>query len=549
MALSSGIWVGGKYRIERELGEGGMGFVYEASHVKLGAKVAIKLLREEILRVPGVRERFFREASISARIVHARVARVTDVDEDPQLGPYMVMDLLRGENLGDVLDRGTRIDVSTVAALLDQVLDGLSAAHAQGVVHRDLKPENVFLVGGLAALDVRVIDFGIAKVKDAAGQALTAAGTLMGTAEYMAPEQVRSAAQVDARADLYSVGVMAYEMLSQVRPFEGLDPVRASLRSERGEWKKLDALRPDLSADSVSWVHCAMAASPAERFASADAMRVALKHLLKAPSPVYPPPAATQEPQHAEVNPRARTVLDASGGEKTTAQPQAVTRSEAPPAMSPQAPRSPHVAASPRVAMPPPARSTPAPQPVMPPAHVPAAPRGAGPRAQGSSKAPLVLLMLGGAALAGGGAFYLMNASAPAVPYMAPAPRTPAPLSSETVQNAPVQNSPNAPAPATAALPDLGSTGPAQPLAPSAHPGGVRSQNPRSDGGSGAVDAGVLLFPPINTVVPPIQLPPMPKTLEELQKAIPTIPGLPSFPVFPGTQEPKSSEQSEDPPK
>ncbi len=544
MALSSGIWVGGKYRIERALGEGGMGFVYEASHVKLGAKVAIKLLREEILRVPGVRERFFREASISARIVHSRVARVTDVDEDPQLGPYMVMDLLRGENLGDVLERGVRVDAPTVGALLDQVLDGLSAAHALDVVHRDLKPENVFLVGGLSALDVRVIDFGIAKVKDAAGQALTAAGTLMGTAEYMAPEQVRSAAQVDCRADLYSVGVMAYELLSQVRPFEGLDPMRASLRSERGEWKKLDVLRPDLSAEWVSWVHCAMAAAPADRFATADAMRSALKHLLRAAPSAPPPVAAAPHGIVEAVNPRARTVLDSSGAARTSAQqPQslspAMTYAAPPPDMRP------------RAAMPPPAQSVPAPQPVIPPAHVPAAPRDAAQEKQGGGKAPVILLLLGGAALAAGAAYDVLSSSDSASPYVPS--QAPQRAATANVQTAPVQTAPTSPgapivAPSVDSLPTLGAAGPAAPGAVGSVGGlGTRPVGRADGGGARVADAGAgSLFPPIHTVVPPIQLPPLPKTLEELQKAIPGLPALPGFPGFPEVM-PKPAE-SEDPP-
>ena len=507
MALSSGIWVGGKYRVERELGEGGMGFVYEATHVKLGAKVAIKLLREEILRVPGVRERFFREASVSARIVHPRVARVTDVDEDPQLGPYMVMDLLRGENLGDVLGRGERLDLPTISVLIEQTLDGLSAAHAIGVVHRDLKPENLYLAGGLAARDVRIIDFGIAKVKDAAGQALTAAGTLMGTAEYMAPEQVRSANTVDARADLYSVGVIAYELLSGVRPFEGLDPVRASLRAEKGDWTKLHVLRPDLSPGWIELVHTAMAASPHARYTSADAMKQALVALRQ--SQTSQPVAAGAQ----SVNPRAKTLIDTSGEEKTNVH---------------QA----HVPVQ-RAASPPPAYV-----PSIPVAPIPASPHAVR-QARGSSRGPVVMLLLGGALLvAAGVGVYLTNQSDGPAPFVAPSTPTVAPAAVPPAATPQAASSTASPEPPST-LPTVGNpTAPTPPIAPNAtRPGAAL---PKPDAGP-QVDSGANVAP-LNTLIPPIQLPTeLPQQLPDLQKLVPGMPAIPGFPAPTPTPTPSPS--------
>ena len=188
----------------------------------LGTRVAIKVLHPELARRTGLVERFLQEARVAAQIRSPHVVQVTDVDRTPDGHAYIVMELLEGEPLSAVLDRQRKLPVPTACEYTLQILAALEAAHALGVIHRDLKPENVFVTfaGGKPVL--KLIDFGIAKARrtDPQQRNLTVAGVVMGTAEYMAPEQARSAGKVDARADLYAVGVMLYEMIAGLAPGE-----------------------------------------------------------------------------------------------------------------------------------------------------------------------------------------------------------------------------------------------------------------------------------------------------------------------------------------
>src|SRR5271165_5146061 len=197
-----------------------MGSVYEAVHAVLGTRVAIKVLHPELARRTGLVERFLQEARVAAQIRSTHVVQVTDVDRTPDGDAYIVMELLEGESLSAVMERQRRLAVATACDYTLQILEALEAAHALGVIHRDLKPENVFVTfsGGKPLL--KLIDFGIAKARrtDPNEKKLTVAGVVMGTAEYMAPEQARSADKVDARADIYAAGVMLYEMIAGARP-------------------------------------------------------------------------------------------------------------------------------------------------------------------------------------------------------------------------------------------------------------------------------------------------------------------------------------------
>ncbi|HLK37147.1 MAG TPA: serine/threonine-protein kinase, partial [Polyangiaceae bacterium] len=210
--IDVGTVVNSKYRLTRLLGDGGMGSVYEAVHAVLGTRVAIKVLHPELARRTGLVERFLQEARVAAQIRSPHVVQVIDVDRTADGHAYIVMELLEGEPLSSVLDRQRKLSVGAACDYTVQILEALEAAHALGVIHRDLKPENVFVtfVGGKAVL--KLIDFGIAKARrsDPQSKNLTVAGVVMGTAEYMAPEQARSADRVDARADIYAVGVMLY---------------------------------------------------------------------------------------------------------------------------------------------------------------------------------------------------------------------------------------------------------------------------------------------------------------------------------------------------
>jgi serine/threonine-protein kinase len=274
--------ISGKYKLLRLLGDGGMGSVYEAEHLTLGTHVAIKVLHSDLARRSGIAERFLQEARVSAQIRSAHVVQVTDVDRTPDGVAYLVMELLQGEPLSGVVRRQQKLAVGTACEYASQILQALEAAHALGVIHRDLKPDNVFVTfqGGKPVL--KLIDFGIAKLKTAqAGQTrnLTVAGMLMGTPEYMAPEQAYSADKVDVRADLYAVGVMLYEMLAGQPPASADDPRVLILKVERGEVMPLVQAAPGIEPQLAGFVHRAMAPRPELRFANATEMRLTLEDI------------------------------------------------------------------------------------------------------------------------------------------------------------------------------------------------------------------------------------------------------------------------------
>ena len=268
--------ISGKYKLLRLLGDGGMGAVYEAEHTTLGTHVAIKVLHGDLARRAGLIERFLQEARVSAQIKSPHVVMVHDVDRTPEGVAYLVMELLQGEPLGSVIKRHGRMPVTTACEYAVQILEALEAAHSLGVIHRDLKPDNVFVTfqGGKPVL--KLIDFGIAKLKREGTKNLTVAGMLMGTPEYMAPEQAYAADKVDVRADLYAVGVMLYEMLSGQPPVSGPDPRILVAKIERGEITPLVHAAPGIRPELAGFVHRAMAPRPEVRFANATEMKVAL---------------------------------------------------------------------------------------------------------------------------------------------------------------------------------------------------------------------------------------------------------------------------------
>ena len=276
--------IGGKYKLIRVVGDGGMGTVYEAEHMLLGTRVAVKILHPEMVRRAGLIDRFLQEARVSARIQNPHVVRVTDVDRSPDGVAFLVMDLLQGEPLSKKIERERTLSVPVACEFTLQILDALESAHAIGVVHRDLKPENVFITDLNGAPLLKLIDFGIAKLKHTDDQAknLTSFGTLMGTAEYMAPEQAFSADQVDARADIYAVGVMLFEMLAGSRPVSGDNGRVVAVKVERGEVTPLVRVAPHVPPELAGLVHRAMAFRAELRFESAMAMRQALQSILSA---------------------------------------------------------------------------------------------------------------------------------------------------------------------------------------------------------------------------------------------------------------------------
>jgi serine/threonine-protein kinase len=278
MSLSPGDLIDGKYRIQRLIGDGGMGSVYEARHEFLGIPVALKFLHTDLAKRPGLAARFLQEARVSATIQSPHVCHVTDVDTASDGSPFLVMELLTGESLQSLLTRQGKLSVDYSIDFALQILAGLEAAHALGVVHRDLKPDNVFITPSASGPLLKLIDFGIAKLRESNEfkKELTRAGVIMGTPEYMAPEQLYAAHEVDHRADLYSLGVILFEMLSGARPADGDNAEMIIASIVGGTGKKLGVLDPTLPPALVSLVERALNPDRERRFASAYEMRVEL---------------------------------------------------------------------------------------------------------------------------------------------------------------------------------------------------------------------------------------------------------------------------------
>jgi eukaryotic-like serine/threonine-protein kinase len=278
--FNPGDLVSGKYRIVRLIGDGGMGVVYEARHEVLGSSVALKFLHADLAKRPGLTQRFMQEARVSATIQSPHVTHVTDVDTAQDGSPYLVMELLSGQSLQALMDWQGKLPVDQAVDFGLQILAGLEAAHALGVVHRDMKPDNVFVTPTGGGPLLKLIDFGIAKLRAAseATKGLTRAGVVMGTPEYMAPEQLVSAHTTDLRADIYSLGVMLFEMLAGCRPADGEDVEVIVAAVEAGRVRRLNDVAPGLPPGLVQLVEQATAPHREHRFESASAMRLTLAH-------------------------------------------------------------------------------------------------------------------------------------------------------------------------------------------------------------------------------------------------------------------------------
>ncbi len=311
MNIEVGQILNGKYRIVRRIGAGGMATVYAAQHTGLGTALAVKVLLPELARVPTLSDRFRREARVSATIKSPHVIQVTDVDQLPDGRPYLVMELLEGHSLEQRLLEAKALSRERAVDIALQILLGLEAAHALGVVHRDLKPGNVFLAqqghAGQGEVVAKLLDFGIAKVRASAEfQSLTRPGMVMGTPEYMAPEQAFSSDQASVQSDLYSVGVILYEMLSGVLPAQGDMPLVVAQQVMTGKVKPLGDLCPGLPQGLVNLIERAMKPDAAQRPESALWMRRELSAFAGAlsaagrlasiaPSDETPPPASVAQ--------------------------------------------------------------------------------------------------------------------------------------------------------------------------------------------------------------------------------------------------------------
>ncbi len=282
-----------RYRLEKTLGEGGMGRVYLGVQQAIGSRVAIKVLSDECTRNPELLERFFAEAKAVNLIHHENIVSVLDLATLPDGRPYIIMEYIEGHTLAHYVRRQAA-PLGGVAQVMGEVLSALAAAHTIGIVHRDLKPDNVLVT---AEGHAKVLDFGIAKLAPglrADVSPRTKTGALLGTPAYMAPEQISGAENVDARTDIYAAGIVLYEAVTGSVPFAGatlFDLMRAHLEEAPRPPRER---RPELPASYEAVILQALAKDPSHRFQSATAMAQALAHATQALPPEQWRPLATR---------------------------------------------------------------------------------------------------------------------------------------------------------------------------------------------------------------------------------------------------------------
>jgi len=265
-----------------------MGMVFEAEHVRLKRRVAVKVLAQHLAKDAHALARFNREAEIISQLQHPHVVQVTDFDTTEAGEPYLVMELLSGESLATRLERERCLPIADAVRIAHQVSSGLAAAHAANIVHRDLKPANIFLtpVAGEGAL-VKLLDFGISK-RAGAGKGLTGEYDILGTPDYMAPEQaLGKTAHVDHRGDQYALAVIAYEMLAGRTPFAGDDVMDVLRQVISAEPPPIEQLAPHVPSETGDVLRRALSKDPEQRFPSIGEFSAAL---LRASGTSLPPP-------------------------------------------------------------------------------------------------------------------------------------------------------------------------------------------------------------------------------------------------------------------
>ena len=276
----------GRYRIESLLGKGGIGVVYQATHIHIDTKFAVKILNPDLVANQSAIERFRREAKAAGRIHHPNAVQVTDFGVTAEKIVYLVMELVNGRSLRDLLCEKGTLDYRYAIGLIQQVCAAVEAAHESGIIHRDLKPDNIMIKEEGQAEVVKVLDFGIAKLKEqipssGARQTLTREGTIIGTPEYMSPEQCRGQ-KLDSRSDIYSIGVILYEILCGNPPFMADSPLEVVVKHLSAKTRPLCEMCPTVPEPIERVVMRALEKDPAQRPASAARLSDELQAALKA---------------------------------------------------------------------------------------------------------------------------------------------------------------------------------------------------------------------------------------------------------------------------
>jgi eukaryotic-like serine/threonine-protein kinase len=322
-AFEAGTTIAGRYRLDRPLAKGGMGCVWVARHLQLDVDVAIKLMTAQLADSAEGRMRFEREAKASALLRVANAVNVLDYGVEDG-APFIVMEMLDGEDLQAKLDRVERLTLEATLGILEQVARALRRAHEIGLVHRDLKPANLFLARQSGEEIVKVLDFGIAKLTGPeTGAGATRTGALLGSPHYMSPEQVRSTNRVDHRTDLWALGVIAYRCVTGQLPIPGHEVGQVLVDVCTKPIAPPSTIAPDLAPEVDRFFERALMRDPAQRFQHVDELVAAFSTLLRpgapfpatgpTPFPVIqgaPPAAGTLSPSiHTETRPPKQSVL------------------------------------------------------------------------------------------------------------------------------------------------------------------------------------------------------------------------------------------------
>jgi serine/threonine-protein kinase len=292
-----------RYRIDERISEGGMGTVYRATHVLMDKRVAIKVLHPSLAADDKIVARFSREARAASRISHPHALNVTDFGESASGVVFLVMEYLDGRTLKEVIQSDGPMPLARVVEIIKQVAGALDAAHGEGVVHRDLKSDNIMLMEAQNGSDwAKVLDFGIAKIKEPVGvtdPALTAPNLIIGTPQYMSPEQCSQASEIDSRSDIYSLGIITYEMLTGHVPFTGESPTAIMMKHLQEPPPSVLEERDDLPPQVGMVITSALAKRPEDRFQSAGELSDALGEAAAGQKPEKAVSAANTNPAAA----------------------------------------------------------------------------------------------------------------------------------------------------------------------------------------------------------------------------------------------------------
>jgi serine/threonine-protein kinase len=362
----------GKYKLTGLLGRGGMGAVYQGTHLRTGRKVAVKVLDDRFLANRSIVQRFGREARAASSIEHPGIAEVLDLDQLPDGAPFLVMELLDGETLGSFIERKKRLSQAEALEIFEQLLEALDAAHERGIVHRDLKPDNIFLLppSHSGKRVVKILDFGISQKADEVRSHLTQTGAVLGTPHYMSPEQALGESDLDARADIYAAAVVLYECVVGDVPYDAANYnalLQAILRAAPVRPREHGA---KISVAFEAALLTGMAKDKSKRPASAAAWRLALIEAANAePGRVTAPPRGADKPVSVPPAKAPPVELELRGGAAEAGKAGAASSSEPSaswgefatlgrkPARTPQASSSPLPPAEPTRGEPPPGRA------------------------------------------------------------------------------------------------------------------------------------------------------------------------------------------------